>query len=215
MDVAARRLGCSPALHILRTQSSNHERIASLGRMGKLLDHIDDRLRQFIEAQHIFFVATAPTGNDGHVNVSPKGHADTFAVLNPKRVAYLDLTGSGAETLAHLRDNGRITVMFCAFEGSPDVLRLHGHGRFVLPREAEFAKLAPRFKDRPGQRCIVIVDVERVSTSCGFAVPLYQYAGERDLLERSNGRKTPDELATYHRTRNATSIDGLPALPVE
>ena len=181
--------------------------------MGQLLDHIDGRLREFINAQHIFFVATAPNGAEGHVNISPKGHADTFAILGPTTVAYLDLTGSGAETVAHLRQNGRITIMFCAFEGRPDVLRLHGHGRIVMPGVAEFTTLAGQFTRRSGARAVVVVEVERASTSCGFAVPLYEYLGDRDILEKSNARKSPDELATYHRTRNATSIDGLPALP--
>lgn len=181
--------------------------------MGLVLDHIDDRLRQFIENQRVFFVATAPSGSHGHVNLSPKGHADTFVVLNENRAAYLDLTGSGAETIAHLRENGRIAVMFCAFEGAPNVVRLHGHGRIAVPGDAEFAVLATHFRQRPGARAIVVIDVERVSTSCGFAVPLFEYLGDRDVLEKSNGRKTADELATYHRSRNATSIDGLPALP--
>ncbi len=182
--------------------------------MSKVLDHIDDRLRAFIAAQQIYFVATAPNGAGGHVNVSPKGHADTFAVLGPLRVAYLDLTGSGAETLAHIRENGRVTIMFCAFDGSPDVVRLYGRGRIVLPDDPEFSSLMAFFQPRPGQRTIVVVDVERVSTSCGFAVPLFEYRGDRDLLQQWAGRKTAAELDEYHRTRNAESIDGLPALPL-
>jgi len=180
--------------------------------MGKVLERIDEKLRAFIEAQHLFFVATAPSGPDGHVNLSPKGHADTFAVLDDLRVAYLDLTGSGAETIAHLRDNGRITLMFCAFDGPPDIVRLYGRGRVVQPDDAEFSSLAPRFAQRPGTRSIVVVDVDRVSTSCGFAVPLYDYVGDRDLLQKWSERKDADELAEYHRTRNVASIDGLPAL---
>ena len=182
--------------------------------MGQVLDHIDDRLWRFIDRQQIFFVATAPSGTGGHVNLSPKGHADTFVILDKNRVAYLDLTGSGAETVAHLRENGRIAVMFCAFDGPPDVVRLHGLGRVLMPSDVEFAPLARRFQQRPGARAIIVIDVERVSTSCGFAVPLYEYVGDRDVLEKSNGRKTAEELATYHRTRNATSIDGLSALPL-
>lgn len=180
--------------------------------MGKVHECIDDRLRSFIAAQHIYFVATAPTGPNGHVNVSPKGHADTFAVLGPLRVAYLDLTGSGAETLAHVRDNGRVTIMFCAFDGPPDVVRLHGRGRIVRPDEPEFDSLMEHFQPRAGQRTIVVVDVERVSTSCGFAVPLFDYRGDRDLLHQWAARKTEADLDEYHRTRNAKSIDGLPAL---
>lgn len=182
--------------------------------MGKVHERIDGRLRKFIEAQHIYFVATAPSGPHGHVNVSPKGHADTFVVLDPMRVAYLDLTGSGAETLAHLRENGRITIMMCAFDGPPDVVRLHGRGRIVLPDDAEFAELLAHFKPRRGQRTIVVVDVERVSTSCGFAVPFFDYRGDRDLLEKWAEHKTDDDLDEYHRTRNAESIDGMPALPL-
>ena len=182
--------------------------------MSKVREHIDERLRAFIAAQQIYFVATAPTGPAGHVNVSPKGHADTFAVLDPLRVAYLDLTGSGAETLAHIRDNGRVTIMFCAFDGPPDVVRLHGQGRIVLPADPEFDALMEHFQPRPGQRAIVVVDVQRVSTSCGFAVPLYEYRGDRDLLQQWAARKSAADLEEYHRTRNAESIDGLPALPV-
>lgn len=182
--------------------------------MGKVLEHIDDRLRAFIEAQQIYFVATAPNGVGGHVNVSPKGHADTFAVLGPLRVAYLDLTGSGAETLAHIRENGRVTIMFCAFDGPPDVVRLYGSGRIVLPDDAESSSLMAHFQPRPGQRTIVVVDVKRVSTSCGFAVPLFEYRGDRDLLHQWAARKTAAELDEYHHTRNAESIDGLPALPL-
>ncbi|HET9187146.1 MAG TPA: pyridoxamine 5'-phosphate oxidase family protein [Acidothermaceae bacterium] len=182
--------------------------------MSKVREHIDERLRTFIAAQHIYFVATAPTGPAGHVNVSPKGHADTFAILDPLRVAYLDLTGSGAETLAHIRDNGRVTIMFCAFDGPPDVVRLHGHGRIVPTADREFDTLMQHFRSRPGQRAIVVVDVERVSTSCGFAVPLYEYRGDRDLLQQWAARKSTTDLEEYHRTRNAESIDGLPALPV-
>ncbi len=182
--------------------------------MGKVLEHIDDRLRAFIEAQQIYFVATAPSGPGGHVNLSPKGHADTFAVLGPLRVAYLDLTGSGAETLAHIRENGRVTIMFCAFDGPPDVVRLYGRGRIVLPDDAEFGSLMARFQPRPGQRTIVVVDVERVSASCGFAVPLFEYRGDRDLLQQWAARKSSTDLDEYHRTRNAESIDGLPALPL-
>lgn len=181
--------------------------------MGKVLERIDDRLRTFIESQRIFFVGTAPNGAGGHVNVSPKGHADTFAVLDPLRVAYLDLTGSGAETLAHIRENGRVTVMFCAFDGPPDVVRLYGHGRIVLPDDAEFSSLMAHFMPRRGQRAIVVVDVERVSTACGFAVPLFDYRGDRELLEQWAERKNDADLDEYHRTRNAESIDGLPALP--
>lgn len=183
--------------------------------MGKVYDGIDDKLARFIAAQHVFFVATAPLSQDGHVNVSPKGMAGTFAVLAPHRIAYLDYTGSGAETIAHLRENGRIVVMFCAFDGPPTVLRLHGHGRVVGIDDPEFAQLRAYFaKPRElGQRSIVVVDLDRVSDSCGYAVPFMDFRADRDILDRSQQRRDPDYFADYWRTRNAASIDGLPAVP--
>ena len=181
--------------------------------MGKVLDAIDGRLREFIDAQHLYFVATAPTTTDGHINLSPKGHGDTFAVLNESRVAYLDLTGSGAESLAHIRENGRIVVMFCAFDGPPNIVRLHGRAEVVVPTDNRWPDLIGHFTARPGTRAIVVVDVSRISSSCGQAVPLYEYVEDRDLLYQWAERKSDDDLDEYHRTRNAKSIDGLPALP--
>jgi hypothetical protein len=157
--------------------------------MGKTYDQLDKRLHGWIAAQHIFFVATAPQRRGGHVNLSPKGHADTFAVLDERTVAYLDLTGSGAETAAHLRDDGRITLMFCAFSGPPRILRLYGQGRIVLPGEQRWDELSAWFPARRGARAVVVVEVERIADSCGYAVPLYDYAGERDLLDQWAGRK--------------------------
>ncbi|MGC9666388.1 pyridoxamine 5'-phosphate oxidase family protein [Planosporangium sp. 12N6] len=182
--------------------------------MGKVYEAIDDRLRDFLLAQRVFFVATAPSGAEGHVNLSPKGLTGCFTVLGDRRVAYLDYTGSGAETIAHLRDNGRIVLMFCAFDGPPKVVRLHGHGEVVRPADPGFAALVTEFAEppQPGLRSIIAVDVTRVSDSCGYAVPLMEYVGDRDLLTRHNGRKTDEELARYHATRNAASVDGLPAL---
>jgi hypothetical protein len=139
--------------------------------MGKTYDQLDKRLHGWIAAQHIFFVATAPQRRGGHVNLSPKGHADTFAVLDERTVAYLDLTGSGAETAAHLRDDGRITLMFCAFSGPPRILRLYGQGRIVLPGEQRWDELAAWFPARRGARAVVVVEVERIADSCGYAVP--------------------------------------------
>lgn len=179
--------------------------------MVKLHECIDGRLRAFIERQHLFFVATAPLSVDGHVNVSPKG-LDTFAVLDEHTVAYLDLTGSGSETVAHLRENGRITVMFCAFEGAPNIVRLHGTGRYVGLSEPEFDSYRGLFADHPGARGIVVVDVQRVSDSCGYAVPLMTHDGDRDLLTRWADNRGDDGLTAYRATKNATSIDGLPAL---
>ncbi|MGN6333571.1 MAG: pyridoxamine 5'-phosphate oxidase family protein [Motilibacteraceae bacterium] len=181
--------------------------------MGKVLERIDDRLREFLLAQHVFFVGTAPADVDGHVNVSPKGHGDTFAVLDERTVAWLDLTGSGAESLAHIRENGRVVVMACAFDGPPQVVRLHGRGRVVVPGDADWEPLSALFRARRGGRAVVVVDVTRISSSCGYAVPFLEHAGDRDLLERWAERKDDATLAEYHREKNLVSIDGLPALP--
>lgn len=183
--------------------------------MGKVFDSIDQPICDFISAQQIYFVATAPSGADGHVNLSPKGHADTFAVIDDRTVAYLDLTGSGVETIAHLRDNGRITVMFTAFEGAPNIVRLFGTGRVVREGEEEFPSYAARFPDRKGARAVIVVDVHRVQTSCGFGVPYYEYAGDRDLLEAWAGARSPERLVAYRQEKNAVSIDGLPALDAD
>jgi len=188
--------------------------------MAKVYDSIDGRLRGFLLAQPVFFVATAPSGSGGHVNLSPKGMAGCFAVLGEHRVGYLDYTGSGAETIAHLRDNGRITLMFCAFDGPPKIVRLHGRGTAVRPGEPGFAELrvairsqgiAHRDNDH-GLRSIVTVDVQRVSDSCGFAVPRMAYLEDRPLLDEWAARKSDEDLFEYRTTRNAASIDGLPAL---
>ncbi|MDQ1709457.1 MAG: hypothetical protein QOG49_842 [Frankiaceae bacterium] len=179
--------------------------------MGRVLDRIDQQTRDFIVQQKMFFVATAPSGAAGHVNLSPKGHADTFAVIDDHTVGYLDLTGSGAETAAHLRDNGRITVMFCAFERAPNIVRLFGAGRVVPAGSPEFESLLARFPARAGARAVVVVDVSRVQTSCGFAVPYYEYAGDRDLLEGWAEARTPERLTAYRNDKNVRSIDGLPA----
>ena len=182
--------------------------------MGKTYDRLDERLQGWIAAQHMFFVATAPSGPGGHVNLSPKGHADTFAILDGRTVAYLDLTGSGAETAAHLRDNGRITLMFCAFSGPPRILRLYGRGRVVVAGDDRWEQLAARFPARRGARAVVVVEVERIADSCGYAVPLYDYAGQRDLLGQWAARKDDAALAAYRAQRNRRSIDDLPALPM-
>ncbi len=185
--------------------------------MSKVLESIDPRLARFLLAQPVFFVGTAPLAGDGRVNVSPKGMAGTFAVLGPLEVAYLDYTGSGAETIAHLRENGRIVLMFCAFDGAPNIVRLHGSGRVVLADDPEFAQLRGAFaKDQDkGQRSIVVVDVERVSDSCGYAVPLMDLREDRDLLDRHHERRDEEYFDNYWRTKNATSIDGLEALPLD
>lgn len=160
----------------------------------------------------MFFVGTAPAALDGHVNISPKGHADTFAILDEHTVAYLDLTGSGAETIAHLRENGRIVVMFCAFEGPPQIVRLHGRGRVVTPTDPQWPALADRFPRRRGSRAVIVVHVQRIARSCGFAVPAYAYHGDRDVLESWAAGKSDGQLAAYRADKNAVSIDGLPGL---
>jgi hypothetical protein len=186
----------------------------SLERMGKVMSEIDDRLRDWLLAQPMFFVASAPLAGDGRVNVSPKGMGGTFAVLGPLRVGYLDYFGSGAETIAHVRENGRITIMCCAFSGPPKIVRLHGRGRVVREGDSEYATLRGEFgKPRDlGLRSIVVVDVERVSDSCGYSVPLMDYVADRDVLDRSHERRDEEYFETYAATRNAASIDGLPAL---
>ena len=182
--------------------------------MGRVWDEITDAHRDFIGDQAVFFVATAPSGDGGHVNLSPKGY-DSFRVLGPLAVAYLDLTGSGAETIAHLRQNGRITVMFCAFAGKPNILRLYGTGTVVLPCDEDYPGLAAQFPDLPGARAVIHVDVDRVSTSCGYAVPFLERGEERPMLKEWAERKGADGLAEYHAEKNLASIDGLPALPVD
>lgn len=186
--------------------------------MGKILDTIDDDLADWIHAQPMFFVGTAPSGDDGHVNVSPKGGAGTFRVTGPRSVAYLDLVGSGVETVAHLRDNGRIVVMFCGFDGAPRIVRFHGTGRVVQQGDDGFAEAAGRVGGEcpVNLRSVIEIDVERVSTSCGFAVPLMRFDRERDQLDRWAEAKVrqhgPEAMSDYIAVNNTTSIDGLPGL---
>jgi hypothetical protein len=182
--------------------------------MGKVLEALDAPLTDFVTRQPVFFVATAPAGPDGHVNVSPKGGTGSFAVIDPTTVAYLDLTGSGVETIAHLRDNGRITVLFCAFEGKPLIVRLHGRGEPVLPDDPRFPDLRARFpEDCPGVRSVILVAVSRVATSCGYSVPLMSYEGDRTTLRDWAVRRGPEGVAAYQAEKNAVSIDGLPGMP--
>ena len=176
--------------------------------MGKVLDHLTPELQAFVARQHVFFVATAPL-QGGHVNLSPKGR-DAFRVLAPGRVAYLDLTGSGNETSAHLLENRRITIMFCAFEGPPLILRLYGQGRTVLKGSAEYVELAPHFPDLPGARQIFVVDLTRVQSSCGDGVPFMDFRSERDKIIQWAESKGDAGLETYRQEKNARSIDGLP-----
>ncbi len=179
--------------------------------MGKVLEEIDDKLRSFIEGQQIFFVATAPLAGDGLVNLSPKG-LDAFRVLDRHTVAYLDLTGSGIETVAHIRENERITFLFCAFEGPPRILRLHGRGQALLMDTPEFDALRPTFPELPGARAIVKVDVTRIADSCGWGVPLYDYQAQRNQLVRAMEQIGEEKLHDLQLEENTRSLDGLPGL---
>ena len=180
--------------------------------MGKLYEEIVEPLAEFIRLQHVFFVATAPSSPEGHVNVSPKG-LDGLRILDSKTVAYLDLTGSGVETIAHLRDTGRITILFCAFEGPPKLLRLYGRGEVILKGDPEYPALAAHFAEMAGARSIIRVKLDRIADSCGYGVPEYRYVGERQQLIDWAERKGPEGVERYRRDNNARSIDGLPGLP--
>ena len=178
--------------------------------MAERFASIKPDLAEWWAAQPMFFVATAPS-EGGHVNLSPKGH-DTLRVLSPTRVAYLDLTGSGVETIAHLHDNGRITVMACAFEGAPRISRIYGVGTVHELGTPEFDELMTNFPDLPGKRAIIDVAVERVTTSCGYAVPMMDLVSDRDRLLNWASAKGDDGLEEYRATKNARSIDDLPGL---
>ncbi len=177
--------------------------------MSQFHPDISPDLRSFIERQHVFFVATAPARTDGRVNLSPKG-MNTFRVLAPDRVAYLDLTGSGNQTAAHLLDNGRITFMFCAFDGKPLILRLYGTGQAIRPDSPDWPALAAHFELMPGTRQIIVADITSVQTSCGYGVPLLNYQTDRDALIKWAEKKGPKGLVDYRQAKNCASIDGLP-----
>lgn len=188
--------------------------------MAKVFERIDDKLRAFIEAQPVFFVATAPSGDGGHVNLSPKGGRNLFRVTGPLGFAYVDLMGSGIETIAHLRENGRIVIMFCAFDGPPKILRLHGVGRPVQQNDDGFGELLTTFdladEQRRAVRSVITVEVTRVADSCGFVVPRMDYAGERDQLYRYADNRIrklgPEAVLAYVSENNAESLDGLTGL---
>ena len=179
--------------------------------MGKVLETIDSELATWMEAQPLFFVATAPLSADGYVNCSPKG-GDAFRVLGPLEAAYLDFTGSGIETVAHLRENGRIVIMFCAFSGKPNIVRLHGIGDIITDGHEDWEALSALFSPNPGARAVIRIRVSRVSTSCGFSVPLMTYEADRDVLDRWAIAKGEEGLREYRALKNTTSLDGLPAL---
>ncbi|MDR3035097.1 MAG: pyridoxamine 5'-phosphate oxidase family protein [Kitasatospora sp.] len=188
--------------------------------MGKSYERIDGRLRTFIEEQHIFFTATAPLAGDGTVNLSPKGLHGSFAVLDELTLAYLDFAGSNAETIAHLRENGRITLMWCAFQGPPNIVRVHGRGEPVFRDDPRFPELLARFPDidesKHGLRAVIVVHAELIRDTCGYGVPFMTYDEDRDLHARRFAREDDASLDAYFHKKDhiATSIDGLPGLPL-
>jgi len=175
--------------------------------MAKFYTELNDGLRQFMAAQHIYFNASAP--NQGRINISPKG-LDTFRILSDRCVAYLDLTGSENESAAHIAENGRLTLMFCSFADKPLILRIYGRGRIVRPRDAQWQELHAHFAPLPGERQIIVLDIESIMTTCGFGVPLYEYKGQRELLPEFSCKMGEERLDEYRRQRNQQSIDGLP-----
>lgn len=177
--------------------------------MGKFHPAILPAHRDFIKKQHMFFVCTAPLSADGRINISPKG-LDTFQVLSDNQVAYLDFIGSGNETSAHTLENGRITLMFCAYQGPPNILRLYGKGRAVLPGSEEWAQLSPHFQTFPNTRQLIVADIDLVGTSCGYGVPLYEYVGERQIMFDWAEKKGEAGLNAYIQEKNLKSLDGLP-----
>jgi hypothetical protein len=189
--------------------------------MGKQFDGLDEHLSDWIAAQALFFVASAPLAGDGHVNLSPKGPIGTLRVLDERTVAYLDVVGSGAETIAHVRENGRLVIMLCAFSGPPRILRLHGRGEVILASDERFDALAERCAfDQPSvgaaRRAIVLMDVTRIADSCGYGVPLMSFEGERPHANAWAEKKLrvggAEALLDYQRTNNSSSLDGLPAV---
>jgi hypothetical protein len=188
--------------------------------MGTVLPEITDAVSAWFAKQHLFFVATAPSGEDGHVNLSPKGARESFAVLGPHEVAYVDLYGSGVETVAHLKQNGRVVLMFCAFEGPPKIVRLHGRGEVVEQADPRFGRLFAHFTIpdhvMPTVRSVIRIDVERIADSCGFVVPEMTYVRDREQLFKGAAtlirKQGPDAIRDYCDVNNARSIDGLPAL---
>lgn len=179
--------------------------------MGKVLESITDGIRDWVEQQQMFFVASAPLQEDGHINCSPKG-IDSLRITGPHEVVYQDLTGSGIETIAHIRENGRILIMLCSFTGPPQIVRFHGVGRSIQAGDVEFEQLAQLFPHHPGCRAFIRVQVTRVSSSCGYSVPLYDFVGQRDVLDKWTEAKGDDGLLAYRQKKNMQSIDGLPGL---
>jgi hypothetical protein len=181
--------------------------------MGKEYTEIDERIQKWISRQKMFFVATAPTASDGLINCSPKG-LDSLRVLGPTEIAYVDTGGSGIETVAHLKDNGRIVLMLCAFEGPPRIYRFYGKGTAIEPHQEGFAEILAKFPAMPAARNIIRIDVERIIDSCGYGVPLYEFKQHRDSLPNYFSKQSEDEILDYRRTRNNKSLDGLPGLSI-
>ena len=182
--------------------------------MGKEYQEIDERIQRWIEHQRLFFVSTAPLAGDGRVNCSPKG-LDSLRVLGPRQLVYADIGGSGIETVAHLKENGRIVIMMCAFDGPPKIFRFYGRGTSVEPQEARFEKLMAMFPDAPAIRNFVVIDVECIRDSCGYGVPEYEFKRDRESLKNWCDSKTDDEMLEYRRENNAMSLDGLPGLDLD
>ena len=182
--------------------------------MGSFFSSILDKHQDFIKGQHMFFVSTAPLDEEGHINLSPKG-LDSFRVLSPNQVAYMDIVGSGNETSAHILENGRITFMFCAFAGPPNILRLYGKGYAVLPGSEGWEDIALHFNLMPATRQIIVADISKVQTSCGYGIPYYAYKGERDHAEKWAAKKGADGLEQYRQQKNMVSMDGLPTALAE
>lgn len=179
--------------------------------MGKEYTEIDEQLHKWIKRQHMFFVATAPLAADGLVNCSPKD-LDSLRVLGPHEVAYVDTGGSGIETVAHLRENGRIVLMMCAFDGPPKIFRFYGRGTAVEPHDEEFDELLARFPPMPAARTIVRIAVDRIFDSCGYGVPLYEFRQHRDSLPNYFAKQTEEDILKYRKNRNSKSLDGMPGL---
>ena len=181
--------------------------------MGKIYQTLEPKLQDWIKAQKMFFVSTAPLSKDGLVNCSPKG-LDTFRILDENTVAYLDLTGSGVETIAHLKENQRITIMFCAFDGPPKIVRLYGKGIVYQNGSTEFEKLSTQFDSYIGARSIIKIEVTRIADSCGYAVPKYEYVEDRDVLQKWCENKGEAVIKEYQKEKNRESLDGLPAFEI-
>lgn len=182
--------------------------------MGKEYTEISERIQKWIDRQRIFFVATSPLSPDGHVNCSPKG-LDTFRVLSATEIAYLDLGGSGIETVAHLKENGRIVIMMCAFEGPPMIYRFYGQGTVIEPHADEFAELLSQFPEQPACRNIIRIDIEKIVDSCGYGVPFYDFKEQRPSLVNYFENQAEEDIIKYRRERNSTSLDGMPGLAMD